>query len=263
MENIKPPDFSELKEIAKKYSPFLAEARKRIFFTLAVFTVAAMAGFIFYEDIIRFLINILSLEGINIVFTSPFQFINLAISCGIATGLVVVLPLLIGQILSYLIPALKKREYKTVLRFLPFSIILFLIGFAFGAVIMKWQIEMFSARSFSLGIGNFLDISSLLATMLITSVLMGVSFQFPIALLILMRTGIIDRQQISRRRLWVYLGFFIFAILLPCDSILTDILLTLPLIVLFELALILDNISGKGRVKPPRLKSRGLFRILG
>ena len=238
MDNIKPPDFSELKEIAKKYSPFLAEAKKRIFFTLGVFIVATLVGFIFYENIIKFLISILSLEGINIVFTSPFQFINLSISCGIATGLVVVLPLLIGQILSYLIPALKKREYKTVLRFLPFSIILFLTGFALGAVVVKWQIKMFLDRSISLGIGNFLDISNLLTTMVITSVLMGISFQFPIALLILMRINMIDRRQLSKRRLWIYLGFFIFAILLPVDSILTDVLLTLPLIVLFELTLI-------------------------
>jgi len=238
VDNIKPPDFSELKEIAKKYSPFLAEAKKRIFFTLGVFIVATLVGFIFYENIIKFLISILSLEGINIVFTSPFQFINLSISCGIATGLVVVLPLLIGQILFYLIPALKKREYKMVLRFLPFSIILFLAGFALGAVVVKWQIEMFLDRSISLGIGNFLDISNLLTTMVITSVLMGISFQFPIALLILMRINMIDRRQLSKRRLWIYLGFFIFAILLPVDSILTDVLLTLPLIVLFELTLI-------------------------
>jgi len=238
VDNIKPPDFSELKEIAKKYSPFLAEAKKRIFFTLGVFIVATLVGFIFYENIIKFLISILSLEGINIVFTSPFQFINLSISCGIATGLVVVLPLLIGQILSYLIPALKKREYKTVLRFLPFSIILFLTGFALGAVVVKWQIKMFLDRSISLGIGNFLDISNLLTTMVITSVLMGISFQFPIALLILMRFNMIDRRQLSKRRLWIYLGFFIFAILLPVDSILTDVLLTLPLVVLFELTLI-------------------------
>lgn len=255
MGNIKPVDLSELRAIAKKYSPFLVEARKRILFTLGVFTVATVAGFIFYEEIIRFLIDILSLEGINIVFTSPFQFINLAVSCGIASGLVVVLPLFIAQVLSFLIPALKERECKMVLSFLPFSIILFLVGFAFGAIVMKWQIEVFLAKSFSLGIGNILDISNLLTTVILTSVLIGISFQFPIVLLILMQIGIIDHQQLSRRRWWAYLGFFIFTILLPCDSILTDILLTLPLIVLFELALIWDNIFRKRRVKVRLAKS--------
>lgn len=199
-------------------------------------------GFIFYEQIIKFLIDLLSLKGINIVFTSPFQFINLSISCGVATGLVVAFPVLIAQVLSFLRPALRWKEYKTVVRFLPFSIFLFLIGFTFGAIIMKWQIEIFLTRSVSLGIGNVLDISHLLSTVLITSALMGVGFQFPLILLLLMRMGIIDRRQLSKKRPWVYLGSFIFALLLPPDSILADILLTLPLIILFEFTLMLNHL---------------------
>ena len=99
MENTKPFESPELAAIIDKYSPFFKEARKRIFFTFSVFVVAMLFGLIFYEKIIKFLIGILSLEGINIVFTSPFQFINLAIACGVATGVVVVLPLFIFQVL--------------------------------------------------------------------------------------------------------------------------------------------------------------------
>ena len=228
-----------------KYSPFLKEVRRRLFFTLAVFAVATLAGFVFYEPIIKFLIEALSLKGINIVFTSPFQFINLAVSCGVATGLIVALPLFIAQILSFLKPALKQKEYTLVVRFLPFSIALFLIGFSFGALIMKWQIEIFLARSVALGIGNILDISRLLTTVLMTSALMGIGFQFPLVLLALIRLRLIDHRQLAGKRLWVYLGSFIFTLFLPPDSILADILLSLPLIVLFELTLILDHIPNQ------------------
>ena len=245
MENIKPLKSPELAAIIEKYSPFLKEARKRIFFTLAVFAAATIAGFTFYEKIIRFLIGALALEGVNVVFTSPFQFINLAISCGVATGLVVVLPLFTIQVLFFLKPALRQKEYKTVTRFLPFSLILFLIGFSFGAFVMKWQIQIFLARSISLGIGNVLDISRLLTTVLWTSALMGIGFQFPIVLLLLMRFGIIKHHQLVRRRVWIYLGSFIFAILLPADSILADILLSLPLIIFFEVTLVLNRIFGR------------------
>src|SRR5258708_2002019 len=130
-----------------------------------------------------------------------------------------------------------------ILGFLPFSFILFIIGFIFGALMMKWQIEIFLDRSIAIGIGNILDISHLLNTVVLTSALMGLGFQFPIILLILLRLGVIKHKQLSKRRLWVYLGSFIFAILLPPDSILADILLTLPLIVLFELTLIIDGFS--------------------
>ncbi len=245
MENFKSPETSELKELINKYSPFLSEIKKRILLTLSVFAVGMIVGFVFYEKIIKFLINILSLEGINIVFTSPFQFINLAISCGIATGLTFVFPFLIYQILSFLKPALKFKEYKTVVGFLPFSIILFLLGFLFGFLIMKWQIEIFLDRSVSLGIGNILDISRLLSTVLITSIFMGIGFQFPIIILVLLRIGIIKHHQLSKQRLWVYLGSFIFALFLPPDSILADILLSLPLMILFEFTLILNRLFGR------------------
>ena len=241
--DIQPVDSSELAKIKKKLSPFLKEIKKRIIVTLSVFAVAAITGFIFYEKIVKFLLSLLPLEGINIVFTSPFQFISLAVSCGIFTGLVVAFPLLIIQILSFLKPALKRKEFKRITKFLPFSAVLFLIGFVFGAVIMKWQIELFQAKAAYLGIGSMLDISKLLTTFLLVSTLMGISFQFPILLLGLVRFGLISRQGLSQKRLWIYLGSFFFTILLPLDSILADILLSLPLIILFELTLLLSRIS--------------------
>lgn len=244
MDNTEP---SELAIMISKYSPFLKEVRRRVLFTLFFFVVATVVGFIFYESIIRFLIEGLSLKGINIVFTSPFQFINLAISCGLATGLVATSPLIIAQVLSFLKPALKAKEYKTAVSFLPFSIFLFSIGFVFGIIIMKWQMEIFLARSVSLGIGNILDIVSVLTTVLLTSALMGIGFQFPIVLLLLLRIGVISQQQLSAKRPWVYLGSFFFTLFLPPDSVLADILLSLPLIFLFEFTLILNYILGRKR----------------
>ena len=248
MENIKPSETSELNLLINKYSPYLADIRKRILFTLSVFAVAMLVGFVFYERIIKFLIDILALRGVNVVFTSPFQFINLAISCGIATGLVLIFPLVIYQILSFLKPALRVKEYKMVVGFLPFSISLFLIGFSFGVLIMRWQIQLFLAKSVSLGIGNVLDISRLIGTVLLVSVFMGIAFQFPIIILLLTRIGIIKYGQLSKQRLWVYLGSLIFSILLPLDSILADILLTLPLIIMFELTLILGRIFERRKI---------------
>jgi len=247
METIKSLDSPELQAVITKYSPFLMEFKKRLLFVASLFVVAMIAGFTFYEKIIKFLVDILSLKGINIVFTSPFQFINLALSCGVVVGAIVVFPLIVSQLLSFLRPALTKREYKMVIGFLPFSILLFLIGFVFGSFIMKWQIQIFLGRSTSLGIGNILDISKLLSTVLLTSGLMGIGFQFPIVLLLLMRMKVIKHHHLTKQRPWVYLGSFIFAMLLPPDSIFADIILTLPLVILFEITLILNKIFERGK----------------
>lgn len=240
------PDFTEIKD---KYSHFLVEVRKKLIFTGFVFLIATLSGFVFYERIIKFLVELLSLNGVNIVFTSPFQFINLSISIGVAVGLITVFPILVAQIVLFLKPALKRKELKTVTRILPFSLILFLIGFFFGAFVMKWQIDIFLTRAAALGIGNVLDISRLLSTIVLTSAVMGVGFQFPIILLLLMRLNIVRHKQLSKKRSWIYLGSFIFAIFLPADSIIADIFLSLPLILLFELTLLIGYVYEKRRSK--------------
>jgi sec-independent protein translocase protein TatC len=229
---------SKIKEFMAKYGILLSDIRKRILLVFIVFAISTFIGFSTYEQILKFLIGTLSLDGINIVFTSPFQFINLAISCGVATGIIIAFPLLIFEILSFLRPALKNKEYKIIVRYIPSSLILFLIGFIFGILIMKWQVDIFMIRSISIGIGNILDISKLLSVVLLTSVFMGLGFQFPIVLLILIKLEVVKRSQLTKIRKWVYLASFLFALLLPPDSILADIILSLPLIILYEITLL-------------------------
>jgi sec-independent protein translocase protein TatC len=247
---VEDPQLSEFNQLISKYSPYLGEIRKRILYSLIIFVAGAVLGFTFYDKIIKFLIDLLSLKGVNIVFTSPFQFINLAISCGVATGLVLAFPLLVYQVLSFLKPALKRDEFRVVLGFLPVCLLLFLGGFGLGFLIMKWQIEIFLEKSVELGIGNILDISHLISTVLLVSVLMGIAFQFPVVIFLATYIGFVKPKQISKYRLWVYLGSIVFAILLPPDSILADFFLSLPLIILFELTLITIRVFGrKERVK--------------
>lgn len=248
MEKVETVEPTDLQAIINKYSPFLMEVRKRLYFTLSIFTVAMIFGFIYYEKIIKFIVDLLALRSVNIVFTSPFQFINLAISTGVVVGLILTFPLIVIQILSFLKPALRGKEYKMVKGLLPFSIFLFLVGFGLGAYIMKWQIGIFLGRSTALGIGNILDISRLLTVVLLAAGFMGIGFQFPIVLLILMQMGLIKHHQLSKQRPWVYFGSFIFAILLPLDSILADLILTLPLVILFEITLILSRILERKEV---------------
>ena len=226
----------------------MMEVKKRLLLIASVFAIGTAGGFIYCNQIIKFMVSALSLNGINIIFTSPFQFINLSITTGVIVGLLAAFPLIIIQFMSFLKPALRAKEFKTTVNFLPFSIFLFIIGFAFGAVIMKWQIEIFLTQSVNLGIGNMLDVTHLLSVVLITSALMGLAFQTPVILLVIMRLGILKHAQLSKVRPWVYIGSFIFAVLLPPDSIIADILLTLPLVILFEVTLILNKAMERSKV---------------
>lgn len=237
----KTSESDEISSLISKYSPFFKEIKKRFIVTLVIFILALIAGFIFYENIIRFIVGLLRLDGVNIVFTSPFQFLSLAMTSAMLVAIIVVLPLIIYQIMSFLRPALRRNEFKIIVTFIPFSIILFVSGFGFGLVIMRYIIEIFYQKSLELNIGNFLDISNLLSQVLITSALMGLAFQFPIILTILIRLEIISYKFLENYRLWAYIASLIFAAFLPPTDLLSLFLLCLPLIFLFEVTIIINK----------------------
>jgi sec-independent protein translocase protein TatC len=213
---------------------------------VSIFVLFGILGFFYYEKIITFIISLLDLNGVNIVFTSPFQFLNLAISSSLSLGLIVTIPLLIYQLLTFLKPALKVKEYRSIVALLPVSIILFLGGFIFGFLMMKYVVVIFYSKSVSLNIGNMLDISKLLSQILVTSAFMGLAFQFPIVMSLLMDFKIVSHKVFSSQRPIAYLIAIIFAALMPPTDILSMTLLALPLVVLFELTLLLNRVFRKG-----------------
>lgn len=231
----------ELQKVIDKYFPYLIEIRKRLFFVASIFLVASVVGFVYYEKIIKIILGIFNFQGINVVFTSPFQFINLAINSGLIVGLIIVFPLLMVQVLGFLKPALKKSEFRMVLSLLPASLVLFVIGFSFGLFVMRYVISIFYERSVAFSVGNFLDISLLLSQTLITSVLMGIGFQFPVVITILVRLKVITTKALKKSRMIAYAASVVFAALLPPTDLLSLVLLTLPLVILYELTLLLNR----------------------
>jgi sec-independent protein translocase protein TatC len=176
------------------------------------------------------------------VFTSPFQFLNLAVNSALVVGMIVAFPFTIAQLLSFLKPALRKKEYKTIITLLPLSIILFLFGFSYGTLMMKYMLVLFYEKSLSLNIGNFLDISNLLSKIILTSTLMGLAFQFPIILTVLMKFKIITHEALKKQRFIAWSVALIFAAFMPPTDILSLMLLTLPLVILFETTLIFNRV---------------------
>ncbi|KKU27763.1 MAG: Twin arginine targeting protein translocase subunit TatC [Candidatus Amesbacteria bacterium GW2011_GWA2_47_11b] len=225
-----------------KYFPYLLEIRKRLLLAVSVMLVSGFLGFFYYDRIVAAMVKMLQLDGINIVFTSPFQYVELAMSSALLIGLVSAIPFVIWQLLSFLKPALKDPEYRLVVFMLPLALVLFAAGFAFGVLMMKYVVVLFQASATKLNIGNYLDVSALLTAIITTSSLMGLAFQFPLVLTALVHFKAVKYAWLAKQRPWAYLSSFIFSIMLPPTDVLSDVLLTLPLVILFELTLILNRL---------------------
>jgi len=220
-----------------RYLPYLYEIRKRLFFIISVFLIAWIVGFVYYKQIVLFVLGLYDLSGVNIAFTSPFQFLNLAINAGMIVGLIVVLPLVMFQVLSFLKPALEEKEYSTLLSLVPFGFMLFLGGFGFGTWMMRFVVNIFSSQTNELAIQNLWDVSSLL---------LGILFQFPLVLTFLLRLGIIKYRSLAKNRIPVYAVLLGTAVFMPPTDIVSLLMMFVPLALIFELTLLLNrNLENK------------------
>jgi len=228
-----------------KYYPYLLEIRKRLLFVVSMFAAASIVGFFLYNKIVTFVLEFFSLQGVNIVFTTPFQFFTLAIYCGLIVGVIVIIPVLVFQLLGFLKPALKPGEYRKLVSILPLALVLFAGGFVYGAAMMKFVLQMFYQTSISLQIGNMLDIESFLSNILMTGLLMGIAFLFPIVMTVLMLLNLVKYSVFQKKRLYAYLICVVFVLFLPPPDLVSDVILFAPLAILFELTLILNRVFFK------------------
>lgn len=225
------------------YIRFFSELQRRLLYLAAVFGVFSIIGFVYSEKIIVILIKAVNLSGVNVVFTSPFQFVELAFSTAFLLGAAASIPFFLYQVLQFSKPALKPKEYRFIITRLPISMVLFGTGFASGLMIMRYVINLFYEKSVSLEIGNLLDVTKLLSQITITSTLMGIAFQMPIVINFLLELKIVPLSFFDNKRKFAYLLSLLFAALLPPTDILSLVLLALPVAILYESSLLYYRLS--------------------
>lgn len=230
-----------VKNIAR-YTPYLVEIKKRLILSIVIFCISSLIGFIFYEHIISLVLSIFSFKGVNVVFTTPFQFFTLALNCGLVFGVVTIIPILIYEILSFLKPALLPSEYRLISSILPLGLILFIMGFVYGVAMMKYVVQIFYQSSIKLQIGNILDVETFLSNVLFTGLLMAIAFLFPIVMTALMQFKVVKHQFFISQRRFAYLIGIIFVMLLPPPDLISDVILFSPLLILFEITLLLNRV---------------------
>ncbi len=225
----------------EKYSPYISELTSKLRAIIVVFVAGGVIGFIYYQKILTSLMGVFKLEGINLVLTSPYQFIDLAVQTGIVTGIAVVFPLFFYQFLQFIKPALKPKEYTLLVRLLPLALVLFVVGFCFGVWVLQLVIAIFTRTSSQLAVDNIWDISGFFTEILITGISLALVFQLPIVITLLIRLNVLSHQQIRTKRRSIYALIVIVAALLPPTDVISLTLLAIVPLFLFESALIFNR----------------------
>ncbi|MEN8252807.1 MAG: twin-arginine translocase subunit TatC [Patescibacteria group bacterium] len=237
-EGLSPGDDSSL---VAEYLPYFEEIKKESTKVLVVFFVAFALGFIYYKKILSLLINLFELDDINLVLTSPYQFIDLSIRTGMAIGIIATTPIAIYFVLKFIKPALQPKEYKMIVKMLPVSVLLFIFGFGFGIWVIQYVINIFSQTSSDFAIGNIWDLSGFLAQILVTGISLGFIFQLPVVLTVALRLQLVKHKDVVAKRRYVYAFLVLFAAILPPTDIISLALLAVIPLFLFEIALLLNK----------------------
>jgi sec-independent protein translocase protein TatC len=159
-------------------------------------------------------------------------------------GLLLALPFILYQIYAFVLPAFSPTERKVAFPLLLMVPVLFICG-----VLFCYFVVLEPATEFLLGFNDDEFTTAVRARdyysfVALTTIAMGLLFQVPVVILALTRLGITTPAALRRNRRYAFLGCAVLAALLPTIDPLTMILEMIPLIVLYELSILLASAVG-------------------
>jgi len=154
-------------------------------------------------------------------------------------ALFIAMPVVLYQIWEFVAPGLYKREKRFALPLLISSVVLFYAGVAFAYFVVFPLMFSFFAMSAPEGVAMNTDIGEYLSFVLTLFLAFGISFEVPIATVMLIWSGLVSVEKLKAARPYVFLGAFIVGMLLTPPDIISQTLLALPMYLLYEAGLIM------------------------
>jgi sec-independent protein translocase protein TatC len=234
----------------------LIELRTRLLWCVAAFALAFFVCLYFAKPIFSVLVQPLFASGqTKMIYTDVFEAFFVEIKVAFFAALMVSFPVIATQTYKFIAPGLYKNEKMAFLPFLAMTPVFFTAGAA-----LAYYVAMPTALRFLLGfegnvggvnqealpgVGNYLDF----ATKFLFG--FGVSFLLPIVLMLLERAGIVTREQLKNGRRYAIVGAFAIAAVLTPPDIISQVMLAVPLCLLYEFAIIAIWFTGRRRKIEP------------
>ena len=160
-------------------------------------------------------------------------------------ALAIALPVVLWQLYAYILPAFSRAERRVVLPILLMFPLLFLAGIAFAYFVVMPAAVTFLLNFNDDQFNTQLRAREYYSFFSMTEIACGLIFQLPLAIIAVTRLGIVSVEQLSRNRRYAYLAIAILAAALPGVDPITMLIEMVPLLVLFELSILLARVLGR------------------
>ncbi|SDH85966.1 sec-independent protein translocase protein TatC [Alteribacillus persepolensis] len=223
----------------------IGELRKRILITLFSFLIAFVVSFIFVRDIYLFLVK--DLED-QLALLGPADILWVYMMIAGTSALAVTLPIAALQVWKFVQPALTKTEQKTTLGFIPALFFLFLAGIGFGYFILFPLVVSFLEGLAGNDFATFFTVEKYFTFMLHLTVPFGFLFEMPAVIMFLTKLGIIDPVKLAKARKYSYLALVALSVLITPPDFMSDVLVIIPLLGLYEISIMISRIVYRKRL---------------
>lgn len=224
----------------------LSELRNRIFIVVTVFLIITVASFNFCDDLVDLLVRRANTIGYKMVYISPSELFIQYVRMSVIGGLVLSSPVTLFQIWLFVKPALKKNEKTIVFLFLLAGLVCFIIGayFAF-MVVVPFTLNFFISVDKLQSVQATITVQNYLNFVITTLITFGVIFEMPVLTVLLSQLGLLKPEWLVKSRRVVIVVVFIVAAVITPPDVISQILVAIPMLVLFEVSTLLCKAISK------------------
>lgn len=237
----------EGEELEMSFLDHLEELRWRLIYSLIGLVAGTAVSWIFIDTLVdKILLKPARDTGAQLQNLKPFGQLFLYMEVAIIAGVILSLPNLFYQFWRFLSPALRKRERKYITSIVIFSTLCFLCGVLFAYFVMLPFTLKFAVQFGSTAIKNEFAIDEYLSIIFSIMLGAGLVFELPMISFFLTKIGILTPGFMRKyRRHAIVIIFILAAVLTPGTDPVSQIVLAVPLFLLYEISIIISKFAAK------------------
>lgn len=233
----------------------IEELRNRLVVIVGFFLVAVVGSFFLAKPLIQFLQVDGEAENITLNAFNVVDPIMIYLKVIIFIAVILISPVLMYQLWSFISPGLHERERRATLSYIPFAFLLSIGGIAFSyLVLLPYVMRFMMNLSMDLGIVQTIGINEYFNFLFQLTIPFAVVFQLPIVLLFLTRLGILNPTKLVEIRKFAYFGLFVIAAFITPPDLMSHLFVTVPLFILYEISIFISRFGYRKYLKAEQQK---------